>query len=196
MDRRVIGALVAVAVGSTLGCAPGSATIKSTKREGYDQKLGKTMLLVELPRLEGDLVKAFKATLQKELALRGAETRFAVLADDLAVDTGPSVKKQAEDFGASWVLAILPNGGTVNQYGGVVRARMDTQLHDLKLGKIVWRAAVDYTPGSIEVPVEFRAEVLCYEFIVAMVSDGVLRGPLPAKPERLPEPTVRSAQDR
>lgn len=175
-------ALAAIAL-TALACGTGKATIKSNKRTAYDRQLAKTLVYFTFPRMDLGFRDAFKYTLQKELQQRGAEVRFGDVVGDLTVDTTPSLLRQVEDFGAGHVLLFLPNGGTVDQYDQVLLARFDVQLHDVKLGEIVWRADLEYTPGSREVDVHYRTEILSHELLVAMVSDGVLKGPLPAKPE-------------
>jgi len=180
--RQYRAVLAAIAL-SALACGTGKATIKSNKRTGYDRQIAKTLVYFTFPRMDLGFMDAFKYTLQKELRQRGAEVRFGDVVGDLTADTAPSLLKQGEDFSAGHALLFLPNGGTVNQYDTVLLARFDVQLHDIKLGEIVWRADLEYTPGSREVNVHYRTEILSYELLMAMVSDGVLKGPLPAKPE-------------
>lgn len=190
MNKRIVAALATVLLVSGSGCVSSKPTVKSAKREGYDRRLGKTLLVVELPLVEADVVADFMETLQRELALRGAEGRIASR-PDLAAGPGRSVEEQAVEAGATTVLTVLQDGCTRTVYGSVVRVKLTASLRDLGLGREVWVAAYEHVPGSGVVQVRYRAELLTYELVLALVSDGLLRGPFPAPPEPTPRPFDR-----
>lgn len=193
MNRRIVAALATALLTSSSGCAPARLTIKSDKREGYDQRLGRTLLRIELPRVEANVVAAFRETLQRELALRGAEGRIASLPDGPA-GSGRPVEEKAVEAGATTVLTVREDGYTRTGYGSVVRVKLTASLRDLRLGQEVWTAAYEHVPGSGIVQEQYRAELLTYELVLALVSDGLLRGPLPARPEPFPRPFDRLPQ--
>lgn len=192
IHRARLAAPLALAL-ALAGCA-GSARVDSRKREGYDRKLDRVLIVFSPGRLSDALAEAIRAQLTAELEVRHVKTRFAATAAALSLEEGPSLDKQAKDFGASSILALVPAGGTVNQYGGIVNAKFDGKLLDLGLKKLVWRAEIGFSPGGTIVPAEQRAEVLVRELVTALVADALVSGPPPKAPAAGSEPAANETR--
>src|SRR5438067_6080460 len=130
IDRKTVPALAsAVVLASALGCA--SASVKSNKKAEYTRKLERTLLVFRVDERMQAFEPLLKERLLAELQKRGVASALAKTGGRLALEDSPPIDKQAKEFNASTVLVILPAGGTVNQYGGIVNARFDAQIFDL-----------------------------------------------------------------
>jgi hypothetical protein len=169
-------ALAALALIVCAGCS-GKANVQTHKRADFDKKLDRVLIVFAPERLGNDFVLAFKPRFAKELRARGVESQYAVVEGELSLEMAPSLSSQAQDFQATSILSLLAAGGTLNSYGSVVTAKLNGKLIDLGLGKLVWRADIEYSPGGSLVPIEQRADVLVRAILDALVADGLISEP-------------------
>jgi len=181
-----------IAFAFVLACA--HVKVESTKRQDYDKKLDRTLIVfTNLEKFGKDYREMLRERSVAELARRGVAASFATSDGALSLDDGPSYDDQARKFGATTALVVQRVAGTIEMNTGqLLNAEFDAQLFDYASRKRVWRARIRYASGGSLASDSDRVDKMVSAIADALTKDGLLAA-APATSPATPAATAVAA---
>jgi hypothetical protein len=151
-------------------CAAPSRIV-SNKSAEYTQEPMRVFVVTDIGTEWGaDFFNAFKSRLVPIVAECGGTVEVSRIS---AVELDETVHvRRAVAFKADSILSIRRNGGTKDQYGGILDVTYDSRLVDMKSNKVVWRSSTRFVRAGL-VPIAERGQTLAVELTNKMKTDGL-----------------------
>jgi len=166
-----IGVAATLSVVSLLaGCATTSTA--TNRAASYSRHPDRIFIVDELNGFGVSFPEEFEKRVTAGITACGGAVEFAHVN---ALELDPSARQQqATRFKPDVIVTMRVTHRTIDAYGSLLNADVDTQVWDVTLRKMVWRGHSAMNAGGMFTPAGTRAESLYANLIGKMRADGVV----------------------
>jgi hypothetical protein len=161
--------LLAVALLACACAAP--SRIVSNKAADYQKEPKRLFVVTDIGTDWGnDFFNAFRTRLATIVRECGATMEVSRITS-LELDENIHLRR-ATAFKADSILSVRRNGGTKDQYGGLIEVIYDSRLVDMQTTKVAWRSNTRFARAPL-FPLAERGQTLAVELTNKMKIDGI-----------------------
>jgi hypothetical protein len=182
LSRCTLGAYALLAVSVTAGCA---STRTQVNRDAHFQKHPTRIYVVgNLDGFGPTFADEFRQVFDTEISRCGGNVEFSRIT---ALELDSSQRNaEIDQFKPDALIFLHLTHTTIDTYGQLLQATVDTQVIDPEQKKVVWRGNSNMQAGGMFTPSSTRAQSLSKDLLLKLRQDGMV----PACSAALPETTA------